>query len=429
MVWISRKNLTALQRENSALSEQVKGYYENNDIGKNVNLYFKAIQAQLKGFDVPTAFGKLNRDNLKSCYETCGPVFGIVNKIARAVGDMFPFLELQEKKIGNFIEDHPILDLLARPNDRYSTQRFGMSWAINRLVYGDAFVYTPSVTVGKDLGKTTEMYIIPGQRVGIKKGGYKNPMEGIEVTGAGATDTIMPDQFFQSFSYNLDDTTFYGYSPLMAAALYLSIIDRGMRREDTSLKNGGVANIVTPAKDTMGVMPKDADQVEERFNNKDNAGKTLALRVPIEVHALGNAPVDLNILESHKEAVTALCFVYDIPVDLYYGQAKYENTKEAKKSLYENNAIPMANEFASDLLNHFGMAKDYTLTVNTDKVDVLKDDAADVLDNLTKMHATLNEMREAYGYDPIEKDWANMPIFGMATMFGAEQFDIDETQE
>lgn len=428
MVWISKKNLAALEQERAELAEQVKGYYENSEGGDNANRYFKAIAAQLQGFDIPSAFGALNRNKLKLCYETCGPVFGIVNKIAKAVGDMFPYLELQERKTGKYVESHWVLDLLARPNDRYSTRRFGFSWAVNRLVYGDAFTYTPE-EIGKKLGECTEMYLIPGQKVGVKKGGYKAPMEGIQVTGGGETDIIKPEEFFESFNYNLDDTSFYGYSPLLAAALYLSIIDRGMKREDTSLKNGGVANIVSPAKDNMGVMPKDADTVEEKFNKKDNTGKTVAVRIPIEVHQLGNAPVDLNILESHKEAVTALCFVYDIPVDLYYGQAKYENQKEAKKALYENNAIPMANEFAADLLNHFDLAKEYTLTVNTDRVDVLKDDAADVLDNLAKMHATLNEMREAYGYEPIDEDWANKPIFSMATMFGAEQFDLQEPTE
>ena len=62
-------------------------------------------------------------------------------------------------------------------------------------------------------------------------------------------------------------------------------------------------------------------------------------------------------------------------------------------------------------------------------VSVLQDDPSDVLDNLNKMHATLNELREAYGYEPINEDWANKPIFGMATMFGAETFDVNEPDE
>ena len=59
-------------------------------------------------------------------------------------------------------------------------------------------------------------------------------------------------------------------------------------------------------------------------------------------------------------------------------------------------------------------------------VDVLKEDASDVLDNLAKMGATLNEKREAYGYEPRPEPWADLPMVGMGTMFGNETFDIDE---
>ena len=121
-----------------------------------------------------------------------------------------------------------------------------------------------------------------------------------------------------------------------------------------------------------------------------------------------------------------MCFVFRLPVDLYYGQAKYENAKEAKKTIYEQNAIPMANEFAEDLLRFLRMdAEGYELRVNTDRIDVLKDSTGEVLDNLNKMHASLNEMREAYGYDKIEEEWADKPILPMGVTFGNEYENID----
>jgi phage portal protein BeeE len=143
---------------------------------------------------------------------------------------------------------------------------------------------------------------------------------------------------------------------------------------------------------------------------------------------IGDNPIDLNILGSHKDAVTALCFVFRIPVDLYYGQAKYENAKEAKKTIYEQNAIPMANEFADDLLHFLGLDKQgYRLEVNTDKIEVLRARRGEMLDDLTKMHASLNELREANGYAPIEEDWADKPLMPMGVTYGNE-FDIDITE-
>lgn len=433
MPWLSKKNYNALQAKAETLESdlvQLKGYYENRDANaKNRNKYFASIASLLTGNEISDVFNTIDRTKLKEVYESNGPAYGIINKIARAVGDCFTYLELQDVKTGDYVEEHFILDLLRHPNDRYNCRRFGTAWAVTRLTYGDAFTYAPKA-VGKNYGEGSELYLLPGHRIKIEKGGYRHPLESIAVTGGAQEDKILPDEFFESFAINLDDTSFFGFSPLIAAALYLSIIDRGMKREDVTLKNGGAASIITPARDNMGVMPKDKDEVEAEFNKRENFGKTRAMRVPIEVHEIGQKPLDLGILESHKEAVTALCFAYDIPVDLYYGQAKYENAKEAKKALFENNAIPLANEFAADLLAHFGLEDEFRLTVNTDRIDVLKEDAADVLDNIGKMHGSLNELREANGYDPIDKPWANLPMLPLGVQFGGEGItDIDESEE
>jgi hypothetical protein len=69
----------------------------------------------------------------------------------------------------------------------------------------------------------------------------------------------------------------------------------------------------------------------------------------------------------------------------------------------------------------------YELKVNTDKIEVLKANTGEVLDNLGKMHATLNEMREAYGYERIEAEWADKPLLPMGLQFGNEyDYDISE---
>ena len=422
------KDLEAREAKITALEAEVKGYYENEKAG---NAYFAAIAPLLKGMDLENIKAAIKRSDLKDAYESNGPAWGIINKIAKAVGEMFTFLELQHwnGKEWEDVEKHWLLDLLHHPNDRFNCKRFGEGWSINKLVYGDSTVYSPKL-VGKDFGTGKEMYLIPGHRVGIEKGGYRAPMKGIKVMGGRAPELIEPKDFFMSFNYNLDDTSFYGTSPLVVAAVYLSVIDKGMARQDVALQNGGPTAIVTPKADNLGVMPAMADAVTDELNGKEVKGQIKALRTAIELHQLGVSPVDLGILASHKEAITALCFVYDIPVDLYYGQSKYENAKEAKKALYESNAIPLANEFAADLLAHFELDNEYRLTVNTDKISVLQDDPSDVLDNLTKMGATLNEKREAYGYEPRPEPWANLPMIPMSTVFGGEGInDIDETEE
>ena len=415
------------EKEYNSLKTEMKGYYDSVNAA---NEYFRAISTQLKGAKLPSV-DAISRKQVKEVYETSAAVLGVVNYIAENVGEVARYLELQNDK-GEYVDSHWVLDLLRHPNDRFNLRRFATAWAVNKLLFGDAWIYAPSA-VGKDLGKVSEMYVIPAWKVQTNSAGDEQPLKSITITTADKKNEIGMEDVFESFDYNLDDTSFFGTSKVVAAALYLSIMDKGMRRELHSLENGGAASLITPKGDDTGViMPQDADDLESKVNGKRSFNGNVALRFPVDVHQLGNTPVDLNILSSHKEAVTALCFVYKVPVDLYYGQAKYENAKEAKKTIYEQNAIPLANEFAEDLIS-FLMKKDenlkgWTLAVNTDMIDVLKKKSTDVLNNLSLAYCSLNERREAIGYERINEDYADKPIIPMGVMFGeGMEYDIDET--
>lgn len=413
------------EKKYNALEMEKKGYY---DALNEYNQYFKAIDSQMRGRKLAPVT-PMGRAAIRDAYEHGGAVMGVVNYIAENVGEVAKYLELQNDK-EEYVEKHWVLDLLRHPNDRFNLRRFATAWAINKLLFGDAWIYAPAA-VGKNLGKVSEMYVIPSWRIETDSEGQLRPLAGINIAGTGTKDISM-DDVFESFDYNLDDGSFFGTSKIVASAVYLDIIDKGMRRESQSLDNGGVTNLVTPKGDEAGVLPEHAEDLESRFNSKRNVNKTLALRIPVEVHQLGNAPVDLSILDSHKEGITALCFVFKIPVDLYYGQAKYENAKEAKKTIYEQNAIPLANEFAEDLIT-FLMKKDkslagWSLKVNTDMIDVLKDKSTDVLNAMSLAFCSINERREVIGYEPIEEDYANKPVIPMGMQFGeGVEYDIDET--
>ena len=406
-------------KEIEALKTEIKGYYAETE---KVNEYLSAIAKQMQGLRLPN-ISVMGRDQIRRAYETSAPVMGVVNYIADNVGEVAKYLELT--KNGEPVEKHPLLDTLLRPNDRYNLRKFVTSWAINRLLFGDAWVYVTR-KVGKEGG--WNLYVIPSQRVVVKNG--DTYVEGVQIYGT-SQKTIPIEEVFESFDYNLDDTSIFGTSKVVAAAAYLSVMDKGMKRQDATLESGGATHIITPKPDETGaVLPQHAAEAEKLMNGKGSTGKKRFFQFPIDVHQLGNTPVDLSILESHKEAVTALCFVYRVPVDLYYGQAKYENAKEAKKTIYEQNAIPMANEFAEDLLHYLKLDKEgYEMIVNTDKIDVLKDKPGDILDNLTKMNASLNEKREAYGYPRYEEDWADKPMLPLGITFGNEYGDIDINEQ
>lgn len=408
---------------------QLKGYYDGENAS---NEYLQHIAKQLSGLKLPP-FAVLTRDQIKKAYETIAPVNGVIDYLADNVGEVMKYLELRRSLPDGtyeYVENHWLMDVLRKPNDRYNLRRFGKAWAVNRLLFGDAWTYAP-LTQGKDrrIDPKIGMYVLPSQNVVTDDGGIEKPLKGVRLVNSTGGDIEVEGKVFESFDYNLDDSSFYGTSKIVAAAVYLSILDKGMRRQDTSLDNGGVAGIITPKADTeYGIKPADADNVEKEVNGKTNFNKVKALRTPIEYHAIGSTPVDLAILASHKEAITALCFVYHIPVDLYYGQSKYENAKEAKKTIYEQQAIPLAEEFAADLLAYTGLDKEFELVVNTDEIPAMRETPTETLDRLTKMHGSLNELRTANGYDRIEEDYADQPMIPLGIQFGNEEYDINEVQ-
>ena len=432
-IWTRGRDIKAMEARINEIER--KGYYTPDD--NEANEYLRRL---LWAMGRTVDFGDFNRNDLYDIYRSSSAVFGIIDKIATAVSECAAYIELLDEN-DEAIDRHWILDLLAHPNDRYNRARFLYAWATNYDVFGDAFVYFDRNAVGSKIGQIRGMYIPAGNRVLIEKGGVRFPILGIGITGAANEAPIANDTYFQSFRYNLDDDTFFGFSPLVAAAYDATLLNKGKERLNTAIANGGVNAIITPARDKDGfVVPQVAAEVEKEVNSAKNANKTKFFRQAIDVHNIGSTPVDLSILDSGKEAVTALCFAYGIPMDLYYGQSKYENAKEAKKTLYENAALPRVRIFCEDFMDYLRRnakslrLKDsdlrLRLEVNTDKIDVLHEAPGDVLRDLNLMHASLNELREAYGYDRLEGA-ANpggiydKPMIPVGTLFGEDGMGLD----
>ena len=97
----------------------------------------------------------------------------------------------------------------------------------------------------------------------------------------------MQARYSESFDYNLDDTSFYGTSKVAVAAYYLSVMEKGIQRQDKTLEEGGATHLITPKPDATGtVMPKDAAEVEKLANGRVGSIGKRSIAVPC-----GSTPV------------------------------------------------------------------------------------------------------------------------------------------
>ena len=418
----TKKELIDLKAEFLRFKEE-KGFFSDN----TDNIYFQQMFNYLNSTYKLLDFDGVNREELMKYYKNNAQVRGVINLIANAVSELSDYVEITDKE-DELVEKHPVLDLLAQPNDRDTLRKLVKAWAVNRLITGDAFTYGEQ-GVGLNRGKFKGLYIIPSHQVDILVGDITKPIRGYKLKNYPYLKADLNNENVKmSFEYNPDGDTFFGLSPLVAAANYLQVLENGLKRQNTAVLNGGVASIVTPKPDAYGgITEVQSEQVEEEMNKKSNINRNKFIRVPLEVHRMGDTPTDLSILETSKDAVMALCFVYNIPVDIYLGQAKYENTKEAKKAIYEQAGIPLFKEWLSDMTDFLKLKKEnLKLTLNADRIEVLQKSATDHLGALEKMNATINEKREYMMYPRIEEPYADKPIIPMGVSLGYEVFDIND---
>ena len=399
--------------------QEVKGFYSGQE--GDFNEYLRIVASQTRGMIEIQPIGQVDRAELKALYLSNGPLYGVINIIASGVAACSRYLELVDLRTGDAVENSPVMKVLSRPNDRFSKGKFFYAAATNRFLFGDCWNYCPK-GVGKNRDPK-ELYIIPSATVGVKHGSWEELFEGLVINGK----PIPADAVFENFAYNPDDKTFFGVSKASVAATYLTVLDRAMSREATALQNGGAANIIAPANTDVPALPQDVDKTEEKINKSSNANKTLMVRMPVAVHSLGDKPADLSILQSHEQAIIALCFVYGVPVDLYLGQAKYENLKEAKKSLYQQVIIPFLEEWGEDYLSYLRLSDRYEIRVNTDKIDILQADPYAVAKSMGEIGAfTTNEIRETAGWDAIAEPWADQVRLPLGIQLGNEPMDFSE---
>ena len=418
-----RKELKDLKRK--VIELEKKGYFGDNEN----NEYFKQLNSLMSNSIRLLDFSSVNRSQLVKMYWTNAQVRGVVNLIASSVAELSDYAELLDSK-DKVDTKHYSNSLFTRPNDRENRRRFIKSWAIYRLLSGDSFVYFEQ-GIGLKRGAFSSMYVMPSHKVEIQLGGLIAPIAGYKLEEkAGFSLELNPGNVMMSYEPNPKGDTFYGLSPLESAANYIQLLESGLKRQNSSIANGGVANIITPKPDNLGTVTQMvADTIESDLNDVSNINKSKLVRAALEVHRLGDKPTDLGLLDTSKDAITALCFVYNIPIDLYYGQSKYENAKEAKKAVYEKAAIPLFKEFLDDFSQFLKLDKEgLKWSINVDKIEVLNDNI-EMLGAYEKMNATLNEKRQLMGFPIINEKWADQPMVPMGISFGPAMFDIDETSE
>jgi HK97 family phage portal protein len=276
-----------------------------------------------------------------------------VREVARACASV-PWLLYKDARE---LDQHPLLDLLLRPNPRQSGPELIEAAIGHLLLSGNAYLEV----VRPDDGIPRELYALRPDRMrvvpdvsGVPRA-YRYEVEGRSVDWpvdpiTGASDVLHLRDF-----HPLDD--WYGLSPIEAAAAAIDQHNAAAEHNAALLQNGARPSGALVFRSDPG--PDGIRRVEEalldRTQGPRQAGRPLVLGGDVDWKELGFAPKDMDFAEMKAQAAREISSAFGVPHLLVVaGEATYSNRADARLELWEHTVIPLLDRLSSALTSWLG---------------------------------------------------------------------------
>ena len=322
---------------------------------------------------------------------------------------------------------HPVLDLLARPNDAQDGASLFETLYGHLQVAGNA--YLEAVTVD---GRVRALHVLRPDRMRALTGpdGWVEAYDyrvGAEVTrfdqAGGEGGGIRPILHLALFN-PLDDH--YGLSPLEAASRALDLHNSAAEWNKALLDNAARPSgaLVYTGPEGTGLSAEQHARLkadlEESFQGALNSGRPLLLDGGLDWKPLSMTPKDMDFQEARAGAARDIALAFGVPPMLLGlpGDNTYANYQEANRALWRQTLVPLVNRTAQALTRWLGDAHMATnnLTSTTqvagapiriaydlDAVDAMGDDRERLWSRIeAASFLSEDEKRAAVGYGPRE---------------------------
>ena len=269
--------------------------------------------------------------------------------------------DLHKKAFEIYTGDQRLNELLKYPNGEDTWSDLVEQWCGFKLIVGNSFIYAKLIEGGANQSKPFELIALPAQYMAIianvelfppVRVGYQlyygklwsfDPKE------------ILHDKYFNP-AWNVTGNQLYGQSPLMAAARTLTRSNEAKTAAVASFQNGGPAGVLFMNDDrfdpTSGT--QQAQALKKAISEKGGSSNFNSIAVSgykVDWKQIGLSPVELNIIESEKWDMKALCNIYGVPSQLLNddGSRTYNNQLEGEKALTLRCAIPLLDSLRDNL--------------------------------------------------------------------------------
>jgi len=306
------------------------------------------------------------------------------------------------------LEEHPLLRLLERPNQRQAGASFLEALYGHLLISGNA--YLELIEAG---GDARELHLLRPDRVTVTTDSMGWPVgldyrEG-NVRRRALLGVDSGGALHLTLFHPLDDH--YGFAPLEAALTALDTHNAAGRWNKALLDNSARPSgaLVYAPKEGGNLTDEQFDrlktELEEGYSGATRAGRPLLLEGGLDSKAMGMTPKDMDFIEAKNSASRDIALAFGVPPMLLGipGDNTYANYQEANRAFYRLTILPMVARIAKELSAWLGpvFGGDLRLWYDADRVDGLSYERDALWARVgSASFLSDDEKREAVGYQP-----------------------------
>ncbi len=355
------------------------------------------------GLDMPVWTPRDYEQLTKAGYQLNSDVYACVNLIARSAKQI-PWMVKTKEEGTSVANNHPLLKLLQRPNERDTESDFKEAAIAYQLLSGNTYIERSG---GTENTAPVFLYAHRPDRMRVIKGTRRQIVAGYVYT-AGATPVhFQPWEILHLRSFNpLDD--FYGFSPIEAAAYLIDGSNEAAALYKKLLQKGYPPGAVM----VKGVDYSDeqVQQLKRGLKRSSEAGEILLLQ-DATWQEMGFKPVDASIFEGKRFTKRDIAAVFGVPSGMIGDtQVKtYANSREERRSLYTEAVIPALTKLRDGLNNFLSpLYGGAFIDFDKDSIDALAEDRdtqATRVKTLFEVNLIKrNEARAELKYDEVPED-------------------------
>jgi len=251
--------------------------------------------------------------------------------------------------------EHPLLDLIARPNPAQGRAELFEALYVQLLLTGNAYLEAVGGAEGQ---LPLELHVLRSDRMSVVPGRDGWPV-GYEYAVGGRKHRFnigegpAPVCHLKSF-HPQDDH--YGLSPMQPAAQAVDVHNSAARWSKALLDNAARPSgaIVYRGAEGQGSLSPDqydrlVGEMESHHQGARNAGRPMLLEGGLDWKPMGFSPSDMEFQKTKESAAREIALAFGVPPMLLGipGDATYANYQEANRAFYRLTVLPLAARVAA----------------------------------------------------------------------------------